>query len=309
MDLIYKLTDAINSDNLTGTLCELIKNKNISVQIDTAGNIITHIKGRGNSVKTMISVVVEKSGMLITKIADKTAKFKAIGATDKSAISDKEVFYAAEPVGIIRSKYKDDKISEQTIELWEENSSKIGDFVALKYESLCKANKLYGFGVNQIIPLEVALCIVAEFKLSVNDIYFTVSFSKESAQALARKINPDYIFAVYCAEATDDFKLSDGCGIVYKDGNAVIEPKLREFMTEVAQNNHISYQPYIGKHNPLIEFFGITGGGPTVGGICIPVGHIKSSNPVADKSDIENAKKLLLDIINHERNRGDKDAE
>lgn len=308
MELLSNITDAINLQKFQEKLCGLIKNDNANIKIDNSGNIIAYIKGKDSSAKTMISIVCERTATIITSTKDKTAEFEEFSLIDKAALSDKEVFIDSNSVGVIRSEYKEDKIVKQKIELWEENTLQIGDFVNINNECFCKGDNLYGFGVNRASQIYPLLYILNKTYKPVNDIYFTISFSEKAAKALTKTINPDYIFHIYSADTSDDFKTSNGCGIVYKDGNMVTDFKLRDFMINLAKSNGIAFQKYIGKSAKILEDFSIIGGGALASGICLPVKYINSGCPVMSKPDIINAANLIFNIVNYRESEGENNA-
>ena len=300
MEHFSKIKEIINSDSDLSGIRELINNIRFEITTDTSGNVIIHSKNNDiNASKIMICTVYNTNNLLIKKINDNKAEFEKDTETSSAAINDKEVFVGKESIGIIRSEYKDDKISKQYIELWKDISVETGDCCSVKTNIDCKANTLYGNNFDSVIPLQPMVSAINKAEECVNELYFTLSISEKSLKALACEIKPDYIFLIKTTEATEEFKISDGCGIVYKDGCAVTAKNLRDVMLSAAKQSDVSFQPYIGRCTTLAEALSITGKGAFVGGIYIPVEHQKTSCQIADVNDINSAENLLINLINN----------
>ena len=300
MEHFDKIIEMINSDADLSSIGELINNICFEIKTDTSGNVIIHSKNDTDNVaKIMICTVTNQNNLLIKKVKDNKAEFETDTETSPIAINDKEVFVSKDSIGIIRSDYKDDKINKQYIELWTDVSVETGDFCAVKVRVNCKASTLYGNNLSTVVSLKSIISAACKIDKCVNELYFTASNSERQLKALACEIKPDYIFLIKAAETTDEFKISEGCGIVYKDGCAVTEKKLRTIMIDSAKQTDVSFQPYIGRCTTLAEALSITGKGAFVGGIYIPVEHKKTACQIVDINDINAAENLLINLINN----------
>lgn len=295
MERIYKSVMQDSNADIINLIQNMCKNPNMEITIDNAENVIIHKAGEGK--KIMVSAIIPKIRVYISNITDSKAEFELSGELLKSALLDKEVFCNGEMIGIVRESKEKEKESKYFIEKIDDTELKIGDICTIENKIDCKGDTLYGLGINSIIPLKIAKKLVDNIKYSVNDIYFTLSFSKNSAKTAVNMIEPDYIYTIYCAEAMNTFKRGKGCGIVYKDGNAVAADDVRSICEEVAHKNDIKTQVYIGKQSNLPEIFGIIGKGAEVLGICIPIEKLKSACEVAGIEDMDCAVKLLEQII------------
>lgn len=300
MEHFYKINEIINSESAAEELCKLIDNAYLETVTDLSDNIIIRSKNDdSDATKIMICAVAKPADLLIKKITDNKAEFERDDEASPEAINDKEAFVGENSIGIIRSDYKDGKISKQYIELWKDINVETGVFCTVKSCISRKADALYGNYLETIIPLKSIISAANKIDKCVNSFYFTVSFSENCLKALACEIKPDYIFLIKAAEATEDFKISEGCGIVYKDGCAVTEKRLRSNMLGTAKRLDISFQPYIGRCTTLAEALSITGKGAFVGGIYIPVEHKKTACQIADINDINAAENLLVNLTNN----------
>ncbi len=295
MERIYKSVMQDSGADIIKLIESMCKNPDMEMSVDNAENVIIHKSGNGK--KIMVSAIIPKIRIYISNINDNKAEFELSGDLLKSALSDKEIFCNGETIGIVRENREKEKEPKYFIEKIDDTELKIGDICTVENKINCKGDTLYGLGVNSTIPLKIIERLVNDKKYDVNDIYFTLSFSENSAKTVVNIIKPDYIYSIYCAEATDAFKRGKGCGIVYKDGNAVLPDDIRSICEETAHKNDIKTQVYIGKQSHLPEIFGIIGKGAEVLGICIPTEKFKSACEVAGIEDMNCAVRLIAEII------------
>ncbi|MBQ3573925.1 MAG: hypothetical protein IJA16_04945 [Clostridia bacterium] len=295
MERIYKSVMEDSNTDIINLIKSMCKNPDMEISVDNAENVIIHKAGKGK--KIMISAIIPKIRVYISKINDNKAEFELSGDIEKMALLDKEIFCNGEMIGIVRESRDKEKESKYFIEKIDDTELKIGDVCTIENKVKCKGDTLYGTGINSIIPLKITENLIIGTKYSVNDIYFILSFSENSAKTAVNMIKPDYIYSIYCAETKDVFERGKGCGVVYKDGNAVVADDVRSICEETAHKNDIKTQVYIGKQSPLPEIFGIIGKGAEVLGICIPTEKLKSACEVVGIEDMDCAVKLLSQII------------
>lgn len=295
MERIYKSVMQDSNTDIINLIKNMCKHPDMEINVDNAENVIIHKAGKGK--KIMISAIIPKIRLYISKINDNKAEFELSGDIEKSALKDKEVFYDGETIGIIRESKEKEKELKYIIEKIDNKELKIGDICTMENKISCKGNKLYGIGISTVPPLRIVEKLIGNKNDSVNDIYFTLSFSENSAKTAVNVIEPDHVYLIYCADATDNFERGKGCGIVYKDGNAIAPDNLRNICEEAACKNDIKTQTYIGKQSSLPEIFGIIGKGAEVSGICIPTEHLNSACEVVGIEDIDCAIALFTQII------------
>ncbi len=300
MDLLYKLAKEEDVTKVKNIICTELSSNSLDIYVDNADNIVIHKLGDGK--KIMVSAVMNMAKLCITNIReDNTANFELISEISDYAICGKDVISNYNSIGIVRcseckNKSDIDKI-KYNIEVWDKTLVDIGDLCYIKTDINCKGDMLYGFNISSIISTKIILSIINLMRDCVNDIYFTVSFGDSGVLSAVKNINPDIFYSVYEAKTDKNFKISNGCGIVYKDGNAIISQSIKNFENDVASDNNLNVQPFIGRQNKLVEVLGITGDIDKIGAICIPVKHLGSSCEVVDTRDILSAEKLLSIMI------------
>ncbi len=300
MELYYKLAQETDVFKIRDIICEEVSNASVDINVDSAGNIVVHKKGAGK--KIMVSAVINYAKLCIKNIKpDNIAEVDLSDKFNLSAICGKEAVRNGESLGIIRCDGHREKSSEKdmscNIELWDENSIDIGDICYISSKVNYKGDMLYGFNISAVTITKIIISVINNFSETVNDIYFTLSFADFGLVSAVKNINPDVLHCIYEVDANKEIRISNGCGIVYKDGNAIISDDIIKIETENAKNNNIVVQPFVGKQNKLIETLGITGELNDIGAICIPVKHLRSSCEVIDIGDVESAEKLITNIL------------
>ncbi len=296
MDLYYKIMQEEDTSKIKDVIAQQVESSSIEINMDNAGNIVIHKCGRGR--KIMISALVDRSRLCITSVSSKKAEFELSGNINKQSLKDTEVVFQASSIGIVRAKEEEKKENEYYIDLWDENAIDKGDVCYLKSNVFCKGDILYGIDVSSVIPLEIIVCLINELRECVNDLYFTISFCENGVKSIVKSIKPDCLYHIYCAKSDDDFSISNGVGVVYKDGNAVVSPQIRNVQNKIAADKKIKTQPYIGKHSKLIEVLGITGEEKKIGALCIPVKCMGSGFEIVDINDIKSAEMLVFEMLN-----------
>lgn len=300
MDLYYKLAQEEDVFKIKDIVCEEISDSSVDIKVDSAGNIVVHKKGSGK--KILVSTVIKHAKLSVAKTkTDDIAEVDLSDSFNCSAVCGKEAVYDNDTLGIVRCTEQKEKSSKKDvrcyIDLWDGKSIKTGDMCYIKPEINCKGNTLYGFNVSAVTIAKIIIDLINCTSSSVNDICFTMSFSDFGLISAAKKINPDVLYFVYEVDANKEIKISKGCGIVYKDGNAIIADDIISIEKEIAKSNNIDVQPFIGKQNKLVETLGITGDLSGIGAICVPVKHLRSSCEVVDIKDLQSTEKLLINIL------------
>lgn len=300
MELYYKLAQEKEVYNILEIIKEELSGINLEAYVDNADNIIVRKKGTGK--KVMVSTVIKNPRLCITNIkSDNIAEVSVSEEYRSSDLCGLEAISNKGDLGIVRCAEDVDKSSEKDvslhIELWDEKLANVADICYIKSNIYCKGDLLYGFNTSPLILTKILIDTIKQHVESVNDIYFTLSFSDFGLVSAVKKINPETLYFVYEVNADKNFKISNGCGIVYKDGNAIVAADVIKRETEVAKNNNICVQPFVGKQNKLLETLGITADINEICALCVPVKHLKSNCEVIDVKDVKSVGIMLVNML------------
>lgn len=284
------MNDILTVKKITDELIKTAEKAGFNITKDSFDNILLFKKDIEGSKKICFNFVFNLNRIMIKEVNDNVAEF--VSENQNTSFIDREVYFNSESIGIVR-KAKEDT---QNIELFTDNSLKIGDVCYTKQELKCKGNLLYGFNAIPEITLDFVQKLILKQIKSVKEIYFTISFCNKNIPIL-EKIHFDEIYTVAFAAEYKNFKCGSGCASVIKDGFYVTDEKLIAKINESANNSKITIQNYVGKHSAFLEKISLHNRGALCGGIYIPVSHYQSGCEVIQKNDIESADMLINSLM------------
>ncbi|MFW9812116.1 MAG: M42 family metallopeptidase [Candidatus Thorarchaeota archaeon] len=169
--------------------------------------------------------------------------------------------------------------------------------------------KAFDDRIGVFIALE-AIRRISEDNISLpNTVYFVSTVQEEvglrGAKTSAQMIKPDIGFALDVDISGDSpgseglvQKMGKGVAISAGDGSMIPNPKLRKFVTKIAEENEIRHQPAFlkagGTDAGQIHLAGM--GAPSLF-LGIPTRYIHSHNGMLDLEDVENAVQLLVEVL------------
>jgi putative aminopeptidase FrvX len=169
--------------------------------------------------------------------------------------------------------------------------------------------KAFDDRIGVFIVLE-ALRRISEDNISLpNEVYFVSSTQEEiglrGARTASQMIRPDIGFALDVDISGDSpgseglvQKMGKGVSISAGDGSMIPNPRLRKFVLEIAEEKDIKHQPAFlkagGTDAGIIHLAGM--GAPSLF-LGIPTRYIHSHNGMLDFDDVENAVRLLIEVL------------
>lgn len=123
------------------------------------------------------------------------------------------------------------------------------------------------------------------------------------AETSVNMFEPDLFIALDCSPVNDinekdsDVKLGNGFLLRVFDPNNIMLANLRHYFVEVAEKNHITYQPYFSMGGTdAAKALDMHQGIPSTT-IGLPARYIHSTAALADKFDLEQARRMLFALI------------
>lgn len=322
-ELLKKLVDAFSPSGDERIVAEIIKDEIKSyvdeIIIDSLGNLIAHKKGNGK--KVMVAAHMDQIGLLITDIDEKGfLRFTNIGGISPYISYGQRVVFKNGRIGIVYAESMDDmsklKLENMYIDIGvnsrEEAEKRIGIgdtcvYISQYYED---ENNVISGCLDDRIGCYVLIEALKDLKNVENNIYFVFTTQEEvglrGAKTSAYRIDPDFGIAVDITGSGDTAKakrlavgLNKGAAIKVKDNSIIVNPKIKDFMVEVAKENNIPYQlevlEYGGTDSGAIN---LTKEGVPTGAISIPTRYAHSGSETISKNDVNNCIKLLTGILN-----------
>lgn len=270
-------------DDIKNDLFKLCEEMGCEINIDRSDNIIIHKPGKER--KIVFPLIYSLNQIIITSVEKNRADFRTVNFDYTESLGDREVFFNGESVGIIRIENK--KKTASKIELWDNNSLKIGDICFLQSNIDCKGNKLYGCLLSPVISTKIIKNVLSSISRSVNDLYFTLSFCRDYAVSCSAALNPDEAYPIILAKTDENFVSGKGCGILIKDGCHITNESIISRLSEIAENKKITVQSFIGKSSPVSEKLSVSGRGVATGGLYLPVSHMGSGCEIVSGYDVD----------------------
>lgn len=296
-----------DENNIREFIKDEIKDFVDEVEIDSLGNLIARKKGKGK--KIMLAAHMDQIGLMVTDIDDKGfLRFTNIGGISPVLSLGQKVIFKNGTVGVIFAEPVDNigklKLENMFIDIGvlnkEEAEKKvsIGDICVYESGFSENDNVIFSKCLDDRIGCFVLIETLKRVKNSDNDLYFVFTVQEEvglrGARTSAYKINPDLGIAIDVTSSGDTPKakrfavsLNKGTAIKVKDNSILTHPKVRELMTEVAEENSIPYQMEV------LEFGGTDSGaihltreGIPTGAISIPTRYVHSTVEMSSKKDI-----------------------
>lgn len=307
-----------DENNIREFIKDEIKDFVDEVEIDSLGNLIARKKGKGK--KIMLAAHMDQIGLMVTDIDDKGfLRFTNIGGISPVLSLGQKVIFKNGTVGVIFAEPVDNigklKLENMFIDIGvlnkEEAEKKvsIGDICVYESGFSENDNVIFSKCLDDRIGCFVLIETLKRVKNSDNDLYFVFTVQEEvglrGARTSAYKINPDLGIAIDVTSSGDTPKakrfavsLNKGTAIKVKDNSILTHPKVRELMTEVAEENSIPYQMEV------LEFGGTDSGaihltreGIPTGAISIPTRYVHSTVEMSSKKDINYSVDLLVKLL------------
>ena len=291
---------------------------------DALGNVLCHKKGSGPRI--MLAAHMDLIGFMITFIDEKGfLRFEPIGGhkpaflhrtpvrlrgRDGSIVSG--VILCAKWAEAGRKNTGDIRPSDLYIDIgagsYEKASAlvSIGDVAVFDGETVQQGDKVLTPYADDLIACVVLLRTMELLQESPYDVWFVFTVQEEvgcrGAATAAFAIHPDMGIAVDVCGTGDTpsapiysaVRLGAGPTVKIKDGSAVCNPQVVQFLRDAAQREGLAYQDEIllsgGTDAASIQR---SHGGILAGGVSIPTRNVHSPREIYSLRDVEGAASLL----------------
>ncbi len=324
LELLKKLTSITAPSGNEEPLRELIS-KEIApyvdeMTIDDLGSLIAHKKGSGERV--MFAAHMDEIGIIVTFICDNgLLKFSNLGGVSAPFALFQRVRFPNGTTGVVAFENKDAdtlknlKLSDLYIDIGARSREEAEQLVGIG-DAACFCGE---FSVNGDSVISKALddragcCVLIETIRQMqdysNDLYFVFTFGEElglrGAKASAPAIAPDYAVALDVTRTGDvpgmlkmAVSVGSGPAVKIKDSSFLAHPYIKKLMVDICTENNIPYQLEVlekgGTDSGAIH---LTNGGVPSGCISIPTRYIHTPCELCSASDLENAVRLTLGLI------------
>ncbi|CAN5355793.1 M42 family metallopeptidase [soil metagenome] len=296
--------------------------------VDNLGNIYTLKKGQMNPDKksAMVAAHMDEIGFIVTYIDDYGfLRFHTLGGFDPKTLTAQRVIVhgkedvigvmGSKPIHVMsqEEKNKMPKTTDFFIDLGMPKEEvlkvvSIGDPVTRERELIEMGNCVNCKSIDNRVSVFVLIEALRDLEQVPYDVYGVFTVQEEvglrGAHVAAHQINPDYGIALDTTIAYDVpgaqahervTELGKGAAIKIMDASVICDYRMVRYLKEVADENHIKWQPEIltagGTDTAVVQRMGKKGA--ISGAISIPTRHLHQVIEMAHKEDIQNCIQLL----------------
>jgi len=305
-----------------------IRNYSDKLYIDKMGNLIVHKKAKSkNPTKIMIAAHMDEVGLIVKNIEkDGKIRISQVGHIDSLVLLNEKV--------IIKTQKSDVKgiITTDTISSSHETSEKvslhdmfidtglskkeleklwvhIGSFISLSpnAEIIGNGKIISGKALDDRIGCYILVELIKNMKALQNEIFFVFTVQEEvglyGAKTSSYTIDPDLAIAVDVTECDDrtansSKTLGAGPTLTIKDEEMISNPCIDEKILEISRKKKIPLQPDVSDAGTTDAMnISISKGGVPSAVVGVPVRNLHTTSSLANLDDIDNAIKLLAELL------------
>jgi putative aminopeptidase FrvX len=292
------------------------------IRVDPLGSLIAR-KGEptDNSLTVMLSAHMDEIGVMVSYIDEKGfARFTRIGGVSPDTLIGGRVRFADGTVGTInieegmfawRGKALD--LAKMYIDTGatsrDDAPIRVGDAAGFVRPMDEAGDRLIAKSMDDRIACAVLVETLRRLKETPHTVYFVFSVQEEvglvGARTSAYGLDPDLGIAVDVTGTGDTpeatpmaVSLGDGPAIKVMDGGMLAHPAVKDLMVERAEAAKIPYQLEIlrGGTTDAMAIQTVRAGVPS-GCVSIPCRHVHTPSEMVDINDVQNAVKLLVEIL------------
>jgi putative aminopeptidase FrvX len=289
------------------------------IRVDPLGNLIIR-KGSGDK-KFMLAAHMDEIGVIVTHVdEDGFVRFTNIGGVYPRYCLSGRVRFLNGTIGIIGSEDGNDAygvppLTKMYIDVGatsqKECPVRVGDVAAFERPFTDLGNRLVSKALDDRIGVAVLIETLRLLVDSPYQLYFVFTAQEEvgvrGATTAAYSINPDIGLALDVTSTGDtpkgitmEVSLGKGPAIKVKDSGMIVDPRVVNWMVKTAEAAKIPYQLEVlesgGTDARSIQ---LTRAGVPAGCLSIPCRYVHSPSEMVDLNDVENAVKLLLQLVSN----------
>lgn len=325
-ETIKKLVEAYGpsgyEDAVRALIREEIEGLADEIRVDAMGNLIAR-KGEpgADGLKVMLAAHMDEIGVMVSYIDEKGfARFTTIGGLSPHTLVGGRVRFANGTIGTIYvdkdmwdGQNKAPDIKKMYIDTGatsrEDAPVKVGDAAGFVRPMVEAGNRLIAKAMDDRVSCAVLIETLRRLESTPHAVYFVFSVQEEvglvGARTSAYGIDPDLGLAVDVTDTGDtpeavpmEVSLGQGPAVKVMDSGMLAHPAVKDLLIERAEAAGIPYQLEIlrgGTTDALV--IQIARAGVPTGCLSIPCRYIHTPSEMVDQDDVENAVKLLVEVL------------
>jgi endoglucanase len=294
------------------------------IKVDALGNLIVR-KGMGGAdgIKIMLAAHIDEIGVMVTQVdVDGFVRFTTLGGVRPYTCVGGRVRFLNGAAGVINMEPLDDMSKMPTFEQLfidmgcssrDDTPLRVGDVGTFDRTFLDLGGRLVAKSLDDRIGAAVLIETLRQIKDTPHQLYFVFSTQEEvgvrGATAAAFGIDPNLGLAVDVTATGDtprrtkvrmDVSLGKGPAIKVRDGGMLADRRVVDWMVKAAEQLSLPYQMEILEGGSTdARAMQLTRAGIPAGCLSIPCRYVHSPSEMVDFADVQNAIRLLVELISH----------
>jgi tetrahedral aminopeptidase len=326
--LIKKLVETASPSGYESPVRDLIRAEIESyadeIRVDPMGSLIVR-KGQSGegSHKIMLSAHMDEIGVMITHVDENGfIRFISLGGVNPLTCIGTRVRFLNGQAGVIHMERLDEPGKIPSLEKLfidvgadkqEQVSLRVGDVGVFEQPFADLGDRLVSKAMDDRVAVAVlveTLRLLSEDGVSSpHELYFVFSVQEEvglrGATTAAFGVDPDIGLAVDVTRTGDtprsikmEVGLGKGPAIKVRDSGMLADPRVVDWMVRTADQAHIPYQLEVLEGGTTdARAMQVSRAGVPVGCLSIPCRYIHSPSEMVDYNDVQNAVKLLVELL------------
>ncbi len=322
-ELIRKLVESFGpvgyEDEVRAIIRAEITDLADEIRVGKLGDLIAVKKGRGPRQKIMLVAHMDEIGLMVTHIDKRGyARVAPLGGIFPLYSVGARVRFADGRLGVLEADRREDTSKAPTLDQIyidvgatgkDDCPVKVGD-VAIFHQGLeSVGERLIAKSMDDRVGCAILIETLRRLKQTPHEVYFVFSVQEETTSAGARtaaySIDPDIAIAVDLTGTGDTPKaqpmaveMGKGPAIKVRDAGMIADPRVKNWMVQRAEAAKIPYQLEIFRLGTTdVQAVQAVREGIPSGGVLVPARYVHSQAEMVDLSDVENAVKLLIELL------------
>ena len=307
---------------IRAAILEEIQGSADEIRTDAMGNLIAR-KGskQPNGLRIMISAHMDEIGLMVTHVDEYGfVRFISIGGVSPLTCIGGRVIFMNGQRGVIGCERLEPNALPTLEKLFidvgatsrEDCPVKVGDVCGFERPFLDLGKHLVAKSMDNRISVVVAIEALRALKASPHEVYFVFSVQEEvglrGSATAAYGLDPDVGLAVDVTRTGDtprttkmEVALDKGPAVKVRDSSFIADPRVVDWMATTAKAADIPYQMEVleagGTDGRSIQ---LARAGVPAGCLSIPCRYIHTPSEMVSRMDVENAIRLLVELLSHE---------
>ncbi|MGD8998162.1 MAG: M42 family metallopeptidase [Anaerolineae bacterium] len=290
------------------------------VRVDALGSLIARRQGHSNGQRVLLDAHMDEIGVMVTYIDEKGfARFTRIGGVSPLTCIGSRVEFEDGRIGVIGVERKRDnrdktpKLEQLYIDVGatgrEDCPVQVGDPAVFVRPFAAQGTRLVSKAMDDRIGCAVLVQVLRRLEDTPHDLHVVFAVQEEvglrGARTSAYGIQPDIAVAVDVTDTGDTpesmpmaVKLGEGPAVKVRDRGMIAHPRVRQLLVDRAEEAGIPYQlEVLDWGSTDAAAIQLARAGVPAGCLSVPCRYIHSPSEMVDESDVENAVRLLLEVL------------